>query len=210
MDCSRGHLQPTDVDVSPKKPKQRRRSRHVMDLDYDGKCSVCQGKAGPHIYYGARVGQALPWFLLLSSSPHTRPVCPAGPSSRGPWSNINNTFVSESSSARLLSVAGRLASTAGSRWDTESQSQKLLITPLQACLRGGMRTSYVLNERPRTPIINHELLTPQEARNIQHLAGVSRIFDKSKIGVLSSWKKFLQEIIRLVGFEENNLTIIGH
>lgn len=69
--------------------------------------------------------------------------------------------------------------------------------------------SYVLNERPRTPNIKHELLTPQEAKNIQHLAGSSRIFDKSKIGVLSSWKKFLQEIIRLVRFEGTNLTIIG-
>ena len=61
-----------------------------------------------------------------------------------------------------------------------------------------MRINYVLNERPRTPNKNQELLTIQEAKNIKHLAGISRIFDKSKIGVFSNWKRFLQEIIRSV------------
>jgi len=63
-----------------------------------------------------------------------------------------------------------------------------------------MRINYVLNERPRNPNKNQELLTIQEAKNIKHLAGISRIFDKSKIGVFSNWKRFLQEIIRWILF----------
>ena len=67
-----------------------------------------------------------------------------------------------------------------------------------------MRESYVLsdeqrkekekerNKRPR------ETLNQEEATSIQRLAGISRIFDKSKIGILSNWKTILQEIIRLI------------
>ena len=83
----------------------------------------------------------------------------------------------------------------------ETSLEEVLLTtapPSQACLRGGMRINYVL--RPRTPNNNQDFLTIQEAKNIQHLAGISRIFDKSKIGLLSNWKRFLQEIIRWVKF----------
>ena len=74
-----------------------------------------------------------------------------------------------------------------------------------------MKESYVLsdeqrkekekerNKRPR------ETLDQEEAKSIERLAGISRIFDKSKIGILSNWKTILQEIIRLL-FSTNIIT----
>ena len=70
-----------------------------------------------------------------------------------------------------------------------------------------MRLSYVLDipksvqKSVTSKNNNWELLTQEETKNIQHLAGISRIFDKSKIGVLNNWKMFLQEIIRFVNYE---------
>ena len=65
-----------------------------------------------------------------------------------------------------------------------------------------MKVSYVLlNEETKSkPKLSNkkELLTQEEAQNIQHLAGISRIFDKSKIGQLANWKIILQEMIRFV------------
>ena len=61
-----------------------------------------------------------------------------------------------------------------------------------------MRINYVL--RPRTQNNYQEFLTDQEARDIHHLARISRIFGKSKIGPFSNYKTFLQEIIRSVDF----------
>ena len=65
-----------------------------------------------------------------------------------------------------------------------------------------MRPSYVLlNEETKSKTklsSKKEMLTQEEAQNIQHLAGISRIFDKSKIGQLANWKIILQEIIRLL------------
>ena len=65
-----------------------------------------------------------------------------------------------------------------------------------------MRESYVLNDDQRKRNDNQrksrETLNQEEATSIQRLAGISRIFDKSKIGILSNWKMILQEIIRLI------------
>ena len=64
-----------------------------------------------------------------------------------------------------------------------------------------MKESYVLNDDQRKRNDNQrkprETLSQEEATSIQRLAGISRIFDKSKIGILSNWKIILQEIIRL-------------
>ena len=65
-----------------------------------------------------------------------------------------------------------------------------------------MRESYVLSEDQRKEKDNRkksrDTLNHEEATSIQRLAGISRIFDKSKIGILSNWKMILQEIIRLI------------
>ena len=65
-----------------------------------------------------------------------------------------------------------------------------------------MRMNYVL--RPRTQHIHQELqlLTIQESKIIHHLARISRIFEKSKIGALSKYKTFLHEIIRWIILEQ--------
>ena len=62
--------------------------------------------------------------------------------------------------------------------------------------------NYVL--RPRTQHNRQELqlLTIQESKFIHHLAGMSRIFEESKIGAFSKYKTFLQEIIRWIIFQQ--------
>ena len=63
-----------------------------------------------------------------------------------------------------------------------------------------MKQSYVLRpQRPSKPRETEvETLSQEEATSIQRLAGISRIFDKSKVGIFSHWKMILQEIIRLI------------
>ena len=49
--CHTGCLSDDSSEKSPQKGRRRR----LREMD-DGKCSVCLNPAGPHIYYGARVG----------------------------------------------------------------------------------------------------------------------------------------------------------
>ena len=163
----------------------------------EDKCSVCHDPAGPHIYYGARVRVNL-W---IKWSHHSTPqACLPCRAFFKRSVEQNRAYICYGDSNCVVAYNGRKGCKFCRfqvRWDWLGVAANIT-RPSQACLRGGMKESYVLRPQRPPKARETETLNQEEAASLQRLAGISRIFDKSKIGMFSHWKMILHEIIRLI------------